>query len=309
METLYLKSIEFLDEFVTNEIKEITKLKAEKIENTKYYKINIEFDKIFEITYKIINLSRTIEKIYLENNSLNIGEYNFLKDKIKIKNKEINVYDLSSNILENRNYLINHNSNTLNHNIINYCLFKLNLHKKKSNYSIIDLIANNSEILLEAVTFNPKKPLYINDRYEMQIFKEFKKFNIKIPKFEIKKDKNKYISIVQSSNEFKKSKENLNKLGYKIKISKVDIEWIDLKHEEKSFDYIISSFPIFKTKEAYERFLDEFLTQAKYLCKKQTCIISKEKLNEKLFKKYNFKLEFENEIKYDIITYYIYILK
>ena len=307
MEKIFIKTIPYLEEFLVDDVKSIIKIKPKKIDN-ELYELNINFEDVFNTVYSLVNLSRTIDKIYMKEIKTKIGEYSFLKDTIKINNKEIEVYDLTSYILQSRKYLLHSNSDTLHHNLINYCSFKLGLDKKKK-YSIMDPVSNYSEIIIEIAAFNPRKPLYVNERYEMQIYENFKKIIKKIPSFEKTKDSNKYISVVQSDKAFKRSKENLSKSSLKIKMSKIDLEWIDLKYEEKSIDYIISLFPIYKSKKEYEKFLKEYFTQAKYLAKEKVCVISREEINKRYFSSNKLKLEFENIIELDSIKYYIYILK
>jgi hypothetical protein len=280
-ETIYIKTNEILEEFLIQDIKSIINKEPKKIDN-QFYELQIKFENIFETVYKLINLSRTIEKIYMKKINHTIGEYNFLRQIIKIKDKELEVYDLTGSILESRNYLIHENSDTLNFNLINYCFFKLEMNKKKK-YCVIDIMSNYSEIIIESSTFNPRKPIYIKDRYEFQIYNQLKNTFKKFPDIKIEKDTNKYVSIVREDKAFKRSRENLSKSNQKIKISKQELEWIDLKFEEKAFDFVISFLPIFKDKENNHNFLKEFLLQAKYLCKNKICIITREEIDDYLF--------------------------
>ena len=209
MEDLYIKSIPILDEFLERDIKKISKIKLKKVDHNLYH-FKLDFREVFEVVYELINLSRTIDKIYMKQISTTIGEYNFYKDTIKVDEKSIDVYDLSGNILNNRNYLIHSDTDSLNQNIIINCLFELGIDKLKS-YSIIDPFSNYSEILIEAASFNPRKPLYVKERYEYQLYKEFKGTVKRFPNIPVPKDKNKFVSIVDSDKKFKRSREtNLN---------------------------------------------------------------------------------------------------
>lgn len=303
MNTVYIKTHNAVLDLAKDEILEFTKQNSKKVSDEILEVKLLDDEQLFDFTYQLIYYSRAIENIYLKVDA-DCELMSMPKSDIKIKDKTIEVFDLIGFNLTNRDFRINTNIDSISSLIINCCFYMLGLEEEKT-YSVVDPFANLGEVILEASVFNPRKPLNLKLRNELNISRAFKN-RTQIPKPVI--DKNKYVAIVQSDKEFSKLKENLNHSGQKIKISKFELDWLDVKFQEEQFDFVITSLPLFKDDTIKDEILDQFFYQAEFIAKNAICVISREKINKKYLKKYELEIEDSEEITLNEIKYYIYII-
>lgn len=281
-----LETFEFDNELVIQEIKNLTNIKDIKELDDGLFEINFETkEELYDVVINLIYYSRLIYDINLIEN-----------------NKEI---DLIGFDLSKREYRINSSDSYLDPTIVNYLLYLLEIDKLEKKFSLIDPISGYGDVIIEASLFNPRKPLNVKNRFKLNISKHFNKIP-EIVKSEV--DKNKYISIVQDNIEFKKTKENLNHCSQKIKVSKYDLDWLDIKHEENSIDYVVTYFPDVD-KEHREDILKETLYQCEYICRDKIAIITHEKIDSKVFKEFKLKLDIFKNLELEGGEIFIYIFK
>ncbi len=323
MYKLIIKTQEFVDEFAQFEIEDNTKKNFKKIKDGIF---EIEFEnkenkECFKFIYDLMYYSRVIENIYLKIEKLQITENlkidieNFNIEKIKIKSKEIEVIDLIGFNLLQRDYRINTNENSIPSILPAYCFYLLAIDEIEEKITIIDPMSNLGEIIIEASAFHPRKAFNIKKRHSIpakKIFNLIPPIPKIIKEIEINSNKkiikNKYLSIVQENKIFKEQKENLTHSRQEVKISQYETDWLDVKFQEASNDFVISYIPKFKTEEEKAKILKEFFYQAEFIFNESICTISKKPIDKKYFKDNGLQLEIEKIIEIEHIKFYIYIL-
>jgi len=310
MYKIILKSFNYLEEFAKLEIKTILNQEFTQIDK-ETFEIQAKDEKeLTQITYNLVFYSRCFDGIYLKENENKQTKYQSLeKVEIDYKNTAIKVYDLIGDILIERNYKINEDENYLSHFLVNYCAYKLELHKEEKIFSIIDPMAELGDIIIETSLFQPRKPLYIQEKNTLPIYKEFK---IMPPMPKPIKDKSKYQALVLEDSQFKKLRENINEASQKVRISKYEMDWLDVKFHKNDFDYAITFLPEFDDEDCpgeSDEFLKEFLYQTEFICKKRICLISQEEISLKYAEKYELNLIDKTEIEVDEEPFIIYIFE
>lgn len=232
--------------------------------------------------------------------------------EIDIDGEKVKVFDVIGFDLMKRDFMVNvfpmHKSALL----VNYCFYLLGLDSEKKGFSVL---CNNSEygdVIIESSMFNPRKPLFVKKRNDIlfsKIFNDGGKIPMPV------KDKNDYRAIVDDDNVFRKLKENINYSSQKIKISKFDLDWFDVKYHKGDFDYVLCNMPIFDDILYKEEYESKFFYQAEFICKKKILVIANDKINERNVKKNGLKIEhFEEILCSDIKNctlegkYYVYII-
>ncbi len=275
MVTLLISTKDFMLEFAFDEIFKLTKIKPKKKSSTE---LEIEFNekKINEVFSSLYYYSRCIEHIVLENEDL-VG------------------FELSQ-----RDWRIHDEKNSLPSLIAIYLYKKVIGNSKK--FAMIDMVANFGELIIEYSSLG--EPMHIQKRFKLPFCKKFS--SISIPKSV--KNENKFIGVVQNSREFRRVKENLAYTKVKPKISQYNLDWVDVKFDEKSVDYALSYLK-FENQEQFESLQKEFIYQSSYIVKKKTGIICEHRLSEKILKKYKIKIEDTEEIVFEKKKYFVYVLK
>lgn len=311
MYKLIVKSFNFLEQYAKTELSNLTNQNWTQIDE-ETYELNLETkEEITKHTYGIVYYSRCFDGVYLESNKQTDSEDFKILEKVEIdyNSKPIQVYDLIGDILEQRNYKINEDDNYLSHFLVNYCCFKLELEKEQGLFSVIDPMAELGDIIIETALFHPRKPLYVTEKNKLPIYKEFK-----IMPFMPKpvKDKNKYTALVMEDPQFKKLRENINEAGQKVKISKYEMEWLDVKFKKNDLDYSICFIPEFDEEECpgeANEFLREYLYQTEFICKKKICLVSSEEIPFTYVDKYELKLLDKSAITVEEEEFFIYIFE
>lgn len=214
--------------------------------------------------------------------------------------------DLIGFNLSKRDYKINNNSKSINTLLVNYALYLLKLDEFEDKYSIIDPASHTGDIIIESASFNKRKPIHIKKRHELPIKKLFSI----LPKMQNKiEDKNKYLAVVQNNKIFKELKENLSASGNSnVKVSQYELDWLDVKFQEASCDFIISQIPTFQDEKEREYYLTQFFYQVEFIVNEAICVISKKEINKKYFKKQELEIEEEKEVFIGEQQYWIYVL-
>lgn len=305
MYKVILKSYDFLEEFAKEEIKTILKQEYNHIDNETFelsYKDQKEF---YESVYNILYFGRCFDGIYLRQNDKD--DYHQLeKVEIDVGERAEIVYDLIGDILLERDYKVNEDDNYLSHFLVNFALYKLGIDKIEENFSLIDPLAELGDIIIETSLFNKRKPLYVKERTTLPIYNEFK---IMPPLPKPVKDKNKFQALVLEDVQYKHLRENVNASGQKIKISKYDLDWLDVKFKKNDMDFAMTFLPEFEDEEESDEFLKEFFYQCEFICKKRICLISMEDIDLKYAKKYKLKTISKDEIEVDEEDFIVYIFE
>lgn len=286
------------------------------------------FKKIEEINIEDFSLFTKNNLFMLDclDDSLNKIQLNQIKDKIekfsnlsfggssqaefefevfKLKDTYYLVLNLFGDSLTRRDYLVNAYEDSINSLFINYALYKLNINEEE-RFSLIDTNAQLGEVIIESSFFNKRKPLFIKDRRNLPISKLFK---INLFFEDMPKDKNNLTAIVQDSSSFKYLKENISFSSQKIKISQFDLDWFDVKYHKGDFDYLLSVFLIFDSKEEQLEYEKQFFYQAEFIIKKKIGVFSQEKLFLNCLSEFNLKLESNELLKYEDQEFYFYIIE
>jgi hypothetical protein len=306
MYKLIVKSFDFLNQYSKLELTQFTGQNWTQVDE-ETFELEVQTkEEISAHTYQIVYYSRCFDGIYLDTQE----EFNILeKVEIDYNKKPIQVYDLIGDILEARSYKINEDDNYLSHFLVNYCCYKLELEKEQGLFSVIDPMAELGDIIIETALFNPRKPLYVTEKNKLPIYKQFKIMpNMPKPV----KDKSKYNALVMEDPQFKKLRENINEAGQKVKISKYEMEWLDVKFHKNDLDYTITFIPEFDEEECpgeANEFLREYLYQAEFICKKKICLIASEEIPFTFVDKYELKLLDQSSITVDEEEFFIYIFE
>ena len=154
---IIIKSQEFVDKYLKQELMNITKLKVKKIDSC-FYEINVNsILKLNEIVYNLYYYSRLIENIYLFiNKSKNLEKLNCVKKDLNFINNKLNFkinfdnYLIKNNNLKYINYLkdklvlnIQNINLNLSENLDNFDFNFLVMKLKKEYYFVLDLIGFN----------------------------------------------------------------------------------------------------------------------------------------------------------------------
>ncbi len=232
----------------------------------------------------------------------------FVKFKTS-KGMEYVLLDLFGRDLLKRKYKINVNSNSINSIVPNYCFYLFGLDNLKKSVKMLVLNANMGDIAIEAGIFNKRVPLNIKERVNCCISK-ISNLPIDIPKSNFLKDKSliDVTAVVDLSKVYMLLKENMAYAGVKFKLSKFELDWIDVKYKEGQFDYVFCYLPLFHEKVEEDDYMKEFFYQVEYVCSSKICLISKKQVQKKYYQKYKFKNEFSEEIFIGEQKYFIIIL-
>lgn len=218
-----------------------------------------------------------------------IGEYiiNKTKAKVSMTDPDIIIYvyiyndkcylgiDFSGFDLSKRDFKVFTHPTSLNSTLA-YSLLRIGEYKKGT---ILDSFCGAGSIPIEAALFiNNKSPhFYKKDKFAFHHF-----LDIDLKQFDDKsKIKNKKINVIGSDHllKFVKSSKNNAKLAgieKNINITRMDIEWLDTKLDEKSIDLIITNPPSesrMQDSRKITKIFKEFFYQAKYVLKKSGKIV------------------------------------
>ena len=279
-----VKVLYLLDEIKVDNDLNITLKELEK--NIK----KIDFgDWLKDRTFKV-NCKRIGNQIYsTQDLAAMTGEYiiDNTKAKVSMTDPDIVIYmyiyndkcylgiDFSGFDLSKRDFKVFTHPTSLNSTLA-YSLIRFGGYKKGT---ILDPFCGAGSIPLEAALYkNQKSPhFYKKDKF---IFHHF--LDIDLEKFddETKKEKKK-IEVIGSDHllKFVKSSKNNAKLAgieKKINITRMDLEWLDTKLEEKSIDLIVTNPPSesrMHDSKKIEKIFKEFYYQAKYIMKKTGKIV------------------------------------
>lgn len=311
MYRVILKTTNFLNVYLELEIGKYFK-KEIKMLSKEFFEINFKSEKdLCEFTMNFIYFSRSCEGIFLEVTNFDKDKLEELKDKnilIKeqlVKKESLQLLDLVGFDLMKRDYMLNKSENKIDSRVIIYGLYGLSIDTKKKSFSVIDPFANSGEVILECSMFNPRYPLNLKKRFEFNVCKIFK-FTPSMPK-DLRENNSNFTAIVLDNIKFKQLKENISYSSQKVKVSQFDFTWLDVKFQKDEFDFVVSAFPKFKSKEEKEEFCDKFFYQCEFIAKQGICVISYEKLDLKHSRKYGLPLGFKQEIVIENISYFVYV--
>ncbi len=335
---LIIKSYDFACKYLENDImhKPIEKF------SQMYYKIQLDdFNQFIKKIEFIMYHSRLIEDLYLEFATISDNSVKINNEIANMLNKEYkqiiltyfnsnNIKDISSktefqiDINENysikflnhnntlllslneynltkRDYMINKQDKELNSILINYLFYLMELDKnQEQKFSVIDPLCNTGKLIIECSFFNKDMAINVRNRLNFPVFKLFGHICENI----VLKNHNNYTGIVNDNQDFKCFRENVNFTNQKIKISKYDLDWLDVKFKKGDLDYCIS----YLKSDLDKKKVKEFFYQAEFITKKTIGIISDFKIDEKILKKYSLKTKIFDEIIVFDSTYYIYII-
>jgi len=120
-------------------------------------------------------------------------------------------------------------------------------------------------------------------------------------------DKKKYAAVVQENKLFSKLKENVNYSGQKIKLSKYELDWIDVKLEKNQVDYVLSSVLI-EDMGDFEEFISEFLYMSEFVAKKGIGIMCLNEISDSLLGKFKLEVKKKDIVVYGEKEYIFYLL-
>jgi len=294
--------------------------------NIKNKKLTFEVDIFDHFVYERFSSERIVGHLIEQFFNLKVNLENpDLTFFLHSKKRNYLFLDLINRDLTKRDYKINVNSLTLNSLIPNFCFYLLELHKitkttkidkidkrdnKEIKLNILDPLANLGEIIIEASLFNPRKDMKHKDKHNFTYLKLLSKFNLEKNKIENKvKDRNKYYAVVQNNKNFKKLKENLSYIGTKVNLSLYELDWLDVKFDERSIDYIITQLPFYKLEKKDLELQKLLFYQLDYILKNKACIITLGKIYENIINQYSLKIAKITEIRIGKQTYTIYLIK
>ncbi len=224
----------------------------------------------------------------------------------EVGNKLLVSLDLTQFFLTQRPYKIHHNQNSLSADFANYLLRKMGRQNRRKA-SFIDPSANLADLILELVLREEKFAKHLHNVSSLPYTKILKKKLL--PPEKVKGSQNTYFAIVQHNKHFKELKENIATLPFKIRVSQYEADWLDVKFKKNELDYVLSALPIFKDKDEWEKFIDQFLYQTEFVCKHSITLLSPQALSKKVRQKYRLKTQFEEEIKRGEKKYILYCLE
>lgn len=310
MYRVILKTSDFLNVYLELEIRKYFK-KEIKMLSKEFFEINFKSEKeLCEFTVNFIYFSRSCEGMFLDVTNINkekledILEKNILIKEETIKKEKMILADLVGFDLMKRDYMLNKSEREVDVRAIIFGLYGLEIDRKKKSFSIIDPFANLGEVILECSIFNPRAALNLKKRFDFNVCKIF---NIQ-PSMPKSSDNNSnFTGIVLDNIKFKQLKENIAFASQKIKVSQFDFTWLDVKFQKDEFDFVVSAFPKFKSKEEREDFCDKFFYQCEFIAKQGICVISYEKLDLKHSRKYGLPLGFKQELVINNKSYFVYV--
>ncbi|NQZ85027.1 MAG: hypothetical protein HRU03_04885 [Nanoarchaeales archaeon] len=311
MYKIIVKSFDFLNKFANIELTNLTKQDWTQIDTETYELIVENKEEVVKHTYELVYYSRCFDGIYLDSDKQTDAQDFSVLEKVEIdyNKKPKQVYDLIGDILETRMYKINEDDNYLSHFLVTYCCYKLELQNEPKLFSVIDPLAELGDIIIETSLFHPRKPLYVKEKNKLPIYREFKIMPF-MPK--ALKDKNKYNALVMEDPQFKKLRENVNEAAQKVKISKYEMEWLDVKFKKDELDYSICFIPEFDEEDCpgeANEFLKEYLYQTEFICKKKICLIASEEIPFTYVDKYELKCIDKSTITVDEEEFFVYIFE
>lgn len=246
---------------------------------------------------KIFNKKSFVVRCIKENNDINsteieqkVGEVFFsnLKSKVDLKNSDLSILvfiegnhahigvDFAGVDLSKRSYKIylapKSLRGTLAYELLRYAGYD-------KNKKMLDCFAANGNIVIEAALFGTKYSVRnfdkdkfrfavkINEDYLEELDELFVKEKLKIYAFD---------HLLPNIEKIKKNAKIANILKF-INVSKVDIEWLDTKVDEKTIDIICSYFPeVSKRTEKHivKKTYKEFFYQADFILKKKGIIVA-----------------------------------
>lgn len=188
----------------------------------------------------------------------------------------------------------------------NYCFYLLGL---CSNYdekvSLIDPVAGYGDLLIEFSTLG--RDVRNKKRYGVVFAKLF---GISLPIVKNIRTNAKVLGVVTENDIFKKINENIRFSRADIKVSKYSLDWLDVKFNENSIDYALSSFVGMEEDDInFGKILNEYFHQVKYICKEKFCCVMSKPIDRKYLIKNRIKVLEKKEIKEGGRNLFIYILK
>ncbi len=230
--------------------------------------------------------------------------YNFFYFSRCFESVFIDDFDLIGLNMFEREFKLNLGENSIDSSLAVYLYYVLDLDKIKE-FKIIDPSAFLGDIILEIIGFN--RAYFVKKRNNLP-FNSYFKVDPILPKIN---SKNLILAsaVVSDNLEFKKLRENLSYLGEKLRLSKYDFSWLDVKFKGASFDYGVSFIPFFDSNDEMEAYLKDFFYMMTFICEKKIGLISKVLISSRFMKKNKLKLEFENKINLEGEDFYIYIFK
>jgi len=279
---IIIKTYSFVENFLKYDLKRDDIKKID--ENS--FQINIKDEsELQEFMTHLLYFSRLVKRVLLKKDDELIDMFDF---------------DLSV-----RDYKLNKSKEDLNPILINYCLYQLGLDEEDEEYSIIDPIANKGEVIIETEIFASKKPLNLQKRLKIPYVKQFKTF----PSLPNKQTtKNKVLAFVQDNLDFKELKENINFANSKIRVSKYELDWLDVKFKEAEVDFSISQIPALED-EKFNDLIEELLYMSAFVISDAICLISKKEIPKNIIKKHELEIDFEEKVVVDGEEFFITILE
>ncbi|MEM3374479.1 MAG: THUMP domain-containing protein [Candidatus Woesearchaeota archaeon] len=297
------KEINNLFKKIEKKIEEINFLNLKELINNKSFKVECERhgNHDFKSTDIEILVGKKLNNIFKDIN---------IKNNVDYDNPEVifffyiyNEYcffglDFSGFDLSKRQYKIFNHPESLKGNVA-YSLIRLSEFKK--NDFLLDPFMGSGTIVIEAALYATGFPVqyYNKDKLAFTRLINTKLFDKEKEKIEnIKEKKTNIYGYDYQMKYLKAAQKNAKLAGIDktINLSRCEIEWLDTKIKEKSFDFIITDMPRYsknKPEKEYEKLYDEFFYQAKYILKNKGRIVLLTKENEILKKsseKHNFKI-------------------
>lgn len=243
-----------------------------------------------------------------------VGEYYYKKgNKVDLENSQTVIYveiidqfciigiDLTKKKLHKREYHIKIHNQSPNA-LIAYSMIRFA--KWKDKEILLDPFAKEGIIPIEAALFGSNIPRgYLSDERIEEIDKKIIKKPLNIFGYDPK------LNNVRSC-EINSKIAEVNK---QIKLSKIDIDWLDVKFEKESVDKIISTLPFIskdRDSKEIEKQYKQFFNQAEFILKKTgKMVLLIQRLD--LVKKYhtNFNIEIEKDVTIGDMHYKLIIYK
>ena len=149
-----------------------------------------------------------------------------------------------------------------------YSLLRLTSFKENSTF--LDPFVGDGVIAIEAALFSSKFPVrhYSKDKFLFKNFNQFKDFNFKSFYSKLDKKQKTKTNVFGFAFHFKNvdaTKKNAKIAGVldNLKLSRVELSWLDLKFKEKSVDCIATKIP--NIKHNNEKILHDFFNQTEYI--------------------------------------------
>lgn len=268
-----------------------------------------------------VNCSRFGDHLFTSQDVLSAASKTLRSKKIEIdyKNPDLTIFvfinqdncmigiDFSGVDLSKRDYKIFVNQRALKANIA-YSLLKIADIKKSE--TLLDPFVKSGEIIIEAALFfSNLSPLYYNkEKFAFLKLIKFKSFDsesffqkidkkIKKEKFNLAGYDSMMRNIVAANKNAKIA--GINKL---VKISRIEIDWVDLKFKKHTVDKIVTQLPPLSKRvdhSVVKKIYDHFFNQSDYILKKSGKIVIAcltDSLIKETAKNYNLALKASREI-------------